>query len=160
MQPWLQIRAPPVAALRGRDGGPSSIRLVIAARRRLEAQEAFYKEGRITIDRYLDASHALMDAEIQASNTREGRTTAARAHLDLVKKVEANERLELKAGRGTLADVTEAEQHRLQAELDFRAAENSTGRYQLEGLQDRVKAVERKLDLVLKALVELKRSRD
>ena len=121
-------------------------------------QEAFYEQGRITIDRFLNASHELMQAEIQASKNREGRMTAAQAHLDRVKGVEARERTELRVGRGTKADVTEAEQCRLQAELDLRAAGNPTGRYEMEVLQDRVKAVERKLDQVLKALEMLKQS--
>ena len=73
---------------RSRGGAEEALkhRLVEAARRRLEAQEAFYKEGRITIDRFLEASHELMHAEIQASKTREGRITAAQAHLDRVKR--------------------------------------------------------------------------
>jgi RNA polymerase sigma factor (sigma-70 family) len=134
-------------------------RRVEIARRRLEAQKPFYEEGRITIDRYLDASNELRLAEMDASKTREDRIAAARAHLDRAREVEARERQEFEVGRGTTADVTEAEQYRLNAELDLRAAENPTGRYEIEVLQDRVKAVERKLDLVLKALEELKRSR-
>jgi RNA polymerase sigma factor (sigma-70 family) len=135
-------------------------RLVAMARRRLEAQEAFYKEGRITIDRYLDASNELKLAEMDVSKTREDRIAAARAHLDRVKDVEARERKEFEEGRSTTADVTEAEQRRLKAELDLRAAETPSGRYELEALQIRVSAVERKLDLVLKALEELRRSRE
>jgi hypothetical protein len=114
---------------------------------------------RITIDRYLDASNELRLAEIDASKTREDRIAATRAHFDRVKEVEAREQKEFEEGRSTTADVTEAEQRRLQAELDLRAAENPTGRSELETLQDRVSAVERKLDLVLKALEELRRSR-
>jgi RNA polymerase sigma factor (sigma-70 family) len=135
-------------------------RLVEIARRRLEAQQAFYKEGRITIDRYLDASNELRLAEMDASKTREDRIAAARAHLDRASEVEANERQEFETGRGTTADVTEAEQFRLKAEFHLRAAENPAGRSEIEVLQDRVNAVERKLDRVLKALEELKRARD
>ncbi len=154
----IPARASGVAAPEEEPEGALKKRLVEAARRRLEAQEAFYEEGRITIDRFLSASHELMHAEIQASTNREGRITAAQAHLDRVKGVEARERSELRVGRGTKADVTEAEQCRLQAELGLRAAENPTGRYEMEVLQDRVKAVERKLDQVLKALEMLKQS--
>ncbi len=153
-------RAPAVAAPEEETEEALKHRLVEAARRRLEAQRAFYEEGRITVDRFLGASHELMHAEIQASTTREARISAVQAHLDRAKKVEARERSELQEGRGTRADVAEAEQGRLQAELDFRTAVNSTGQYEVEGLKDRVKAVESKLDLVLKALEELKRSRD
>jgi hypothetical protein len=135
-------------------------RLVESARRRLEAQTAYYKEGRITIDRYLDASSQLMQAEIQASQTRDARIAAARAHLARLKQVEANERQELETGRGTSADVAETELRRIQAELELRTAENPTGRYELEVLQKRVSAVEHKLDEILSALVELKRRRD
>ena len=134
-------------------------RLVEIARRRLEAQEAFYKEGRITVDRYMNASNQLMLAEIQASKTREVRIAAA-LHLDRARAIEDNERSDFQVGRGTIADVTEAEQHRLQAELDLKTAENPTGRHELEVLQDRVSAVERKLDLLIKALEGMNRLRD
>jgi RNA polymerase sigma factor (sigma-70 family) len=154
----IPAQASGVAAPEEEPEGALKKRLVDAARRRLEAQKAFYEEGRITIDRFLSASHELMLAEIQASTNREGRITAAKEHLDRVKGVEAREQSELRVGRGTKADVTEAEQSRLQAELDLRAAEDPNGRYEMEVLQDRVKAVERKLDQVLKALESLKKS--
>jgi RNA polymerase sigma factor (sigma-70 family) len=135
-------------------------RLVEMARRRLEAQEVFYKQGRITIDRYLDASDELRLAEIDASTKREARIAAARAHLERANEVEANERREHQEGRGTTADVTEAEQRRLKAELGLRLVENPAGSDELMVLQDRLGAVERKLDRVVQALEELKRARD
>jgi hypothetical protein len=130
-------------------------RLVEIARRRLEAQQAFYRESRITIDRYLDASNELRLAEMDASKTREDRVAAVRAHRDRAREVEANERKEFEEGRSTTADVTEAEQYRLKAELHLQATENPAGRSEIEVLQDRVNALERKLDLVLKALLKL-----
>jgi RNA polymerase sigma factor (sigma-70 family) len=135
-------------------------RLVEIARRRLEAQQAFYRENRITIDRYLDASNELRLAEMDASKTRDDRIAASRAHRDRAREVEANERKEFEEGRSTVADVTEAEQYRLKAELHVQAAENPAGRSEIEVLQDRVNALERKLDLVLKGLEGLKHARD
>ena len=91
-------------------------RRVEKARKRWETQLAFYNEGRITIDRLLDASQILMDAERDADESRAGRLAAIRAHLDRVKEVERREMAELAAGRATAADVEEAQTRRLDTE--------------------------------------------
>jgi hypothetical protein len=84
-------------------------RRVDAAKHRLDAQLQDYEVGRITIDRYLAASLALMDAELDAAQTRESRIAAIRAHLERVRHVEVRERAELEVGRGTVSDLTEAQ---------------------------------------------------
>jgi len=96
---------------------------VKAARDRLEAQKTFYEEGRITIDRYLDASRQLMDAEQRLelvdhrpARTPPDRSAAAQAHLARVMEIERREQSELKVGRGTRADLAEARLARMQAE--------------------------------------------
>jgi hypothetical protein len=154
--PSATTARPPAAA--APEEAPEEVlkrRLVEIARRRLEAQQAYYRQNRITIDRYLDASNELRLAEIDASKTREDRIAAAQAHRDRASEVEANVRKEFEAGRSTTADATEAEQYRLKAELQLQAAKNPAGRSEIEVLQDRVNALERKLDLMLKALLKL-----
>ena len=95
-------------------------RLVEIARRRLETQKKYYEVGRITIDRYLDASEQLMGAERLAGATPEARIAAVRAHLDRTKAVEGRERAELAIGNSTPADVVEAEERRIRAELELK----------------------------------------
>ena len=75
---------------------------------RYEAQEAYYKEGRITIDRFADASQQLAEAELRTAKNAYDRIAAKKRHLDRLKEIEAREEAELKAGRGTMADVSEA----------------------------------------------------
>jgi len=115
---WLKLARYRLALLRTQEEP-----YVKAARDRLEAQKTFYDEGRITIDRYLDASRQLMDAEQrlevvdqQPARTGPDRSAAAQAHLERVKQVEQREQSELKVGRGTEADLAEARLARMQAE--------------------------------------------
>ncbi len=55
------------------------------SRKRLEAQKAFYEEGRITVDRYVDASRALRDADLNLARDRKERIEAAQGHFERVK---------------------------------------------------------------------------
>ena len=133
-------------------------RLLQAARQRLEAQTAFYEENRITVDRYLDASEQVRHAESGLSETREGRMAAAQANLDRIKAIETRERKQLEEGRGTVADVAEVTQRRLQAEIDVLDAKNLNTRPEdINDLTRRLRAVEVKLDRVLKELEEQKK---
>lgn len=119
---------------------------VKAARDRLEAQKTFYEEGRITIDRYLDASRQLMDAEqrLEVVDRRLGRTApdrsaAAQAHLARVKEVEEREQSELKVGRATQADLAEARLARMQAEriASQEGGPNLVGRLDVQSFERR-----------------------
>ncbi|HEV3167774.1 MAG TPA: RNA polymerase sigma factor [Isosphaeraceae bacterium] len=84
-------------------------RRIDAAKQRLDAQLADYEIGRITIDRYLAASLALMDAELDAAQTKDARSAAIWSHLERVRQVEVRERAELEVGRGRVSDLTEAQ---------------------------------------------------
>ncbi|HEV3121958.1 MAG TPA: hypothetical protein VGY53_08655, partial [Isosphaeraceae bacterium] len=59
--------------------------------------------------RYLAASLALMDAELDAAQTKDARSAAIWSHLGRVRQVEVRERAELEVGRGTVSDLTEAQ---------------------------------------------------
>jgi RNA polymerase sigma factor (sigma-70 family) len=87
------------------------------ARQRLEAQMAFYDEGRITIDRLIDASRGVMQAELDVHVLKAIRVDAARAHYDRLNKILKHEEAELKFGRATKADVSEIKTELLYAEF-------------------------------------------
>ncbi len=90
---------------------------VEAARVRLEAQQAFYDEGRITIDRLIDASRMMMEAELAIAGSPEAREAPLRAHVVRLRLIKAREQAELVDGRATTADVAEAESRLLDAEF-------------------------------------------
>ena len=93
------------------------------ARKRWETQLAFYKEGRLTIDRLLNASQTLMEAELDTNDAPEVRLTSLKSHLARVKEIEKNELAELEVGRATTADVEEVQTYRL--EVEFRIAKEA-----------------------------------
>jgi RNA polymerase sigma-70 factor (ECF subfamily) len=86
-------------------------RLVETARQRLETQKAFYEEGRITIDRYIDAIEKLLDAERLVAATDAARRAALERYVTRIEDVLRREQTELGIGRGTKADVAEAQFH-------------------------------------------------
>jgi RNA polymerase sigma factor (sigma-70 family) len=140
-------------------------RLLETARKRLQTQRAYYEEGRITIDRYLDASQQLFSAELGLSRTPETRAAAAKAHLDRLDEIVTRERAELEAGRGTSADVSEAEMARAPVTYkDFQemvvhpavpphpsADQIATGK-DVQDLRKRVEVLEKQLEKVSKVL--------
>jgi hypothetical protein len=129
-----------------------SRRITDAARRRVEAQKRFYEEGRLTLDRYLEACRLLALAETEAATTHEGRVAAARTHLARLEEIVLRERSELEVGRGTPADVAEAELARERAEQDVRQALAGGSPGDLTALERRIVALERKLDRILERL--------
>ena len=71
-----------------------------AAVKRLDAQRAYYEEGRITIDRFVDASRQVRDAEARVAKTQDERVVAARAGtVDRVAAILKRETDELEVGR-------------------------------------------------------------
>ena len=129
-----------------------SSRILEAARQRLEAQTKFYEEGRITIDRYLDASDQVRAAEIRVATTREARIAAAQAHLDRVQSILKREKAEVEVGRGTVADVAEAQLRLDVAEMELLQSQEAPKSEATVILEKRVDAMEKKLDRVIKLL--------
>jgi RNA polymerase sigma factor (sigma-70 family) len=121
-------------------------RRLAAARHRLEAQRALYREGRITIDRYIDASEQLRLAEIAASATKDQRVAAAKAHLDRIGDVVKLEQDELEKGRGTVADVAEAMVAQENAACVYLEARQDRGSRDVEILRRRIEALEKHID--------------
>ena len=81
-----------------------------------EAQRAYYEQGRITLDRFLDACAHLERAELLAAAGEGERVAAREKHLDTLTQVLRREQADLQAGRGTQAAVAEAQHRREVAE--------------------------------------------
>ena len=81
--------------------------LLEAARKRFDAQRAYYEEGRITMDRFVDASKQLELAELRLAKTDADRLAVRQRHVDRIKEIEIREKAELAVGRGTAADLAE-----------------------------------------------------
>jgi hypothetical protein len=97
-----------------------------AARQALEAQLAYYEEGRITLDRFLRMSKFLMESQCDASEKQEEKIAAITGHLNRMKEVETRENAEVVVGRGRREDVAEARYYRREAE--FLLAQAMAGR--------------------------------
>ena len=86
--------------------------------KRAEAQRAYYEQGRITIDRYLDALEQVRIARTLVATNRQERIKAALQHRDLVAAVLKHELAEQETGRSTTADVAEAQLRNDYADLE------------------------------------------
>jgi hypothetical protein len=128
--------------------------LVEAARQRFYFQRASYEEGRITLDRFLAACRSLMEAERLAAETDGARIMAVKKYVHILNEIEARERAELILGKGTPADVAEAIQSRVEAEVLLLNSNVSKPRAGIEALERRLSEVERKLDGLLKQQAE------
>jgi RNA polymerase sigma factor (sigma-70 family) len=125
-----------------------------AARQRFEAQRAYYEEGRITIDRIVMASDRLMAVERLVARKDSEVLAAMQRHVDRLKQIEERERKELEVGKGTVADLAEINQNRLEAEVMLMKAKEAKPSPEVVALERRLSEVERKLDRILKAEAE------
>lgn len=121
--------------------------LLEAARKRYEAQKAYYEEGRITIDRFIDASKALELAELRLATTEADSGAVRRRHVDRIIELEKREKAELANGRGTVADVSEAHHRYIEAELDLKISQRQASATaalirRMEGLERKVERLE------------------
>ncbi|MFO0950780.1 MAG: RNA polymerase sigma factor [Isosphaeraceae bacterium] len=150
---------------------PSDLeRLLELARERFEAQKPLYERGRVTLDRFLDASRELMQAELNVARTPDAQQAALKAYRDRTAEVVERETAMFHAGRGTKADVAEARVALEQAEIGLRRtqsevvamkrAENGPRQGEKDSdlpdevatLRARVDALEKQLDRVIKLL--------
>jgi hypothetical protein len=122
------------------EADPMLAQLVEAALKRVDAQKAFYEEGRMTIDRFIDAISELEFAQLMAARTDAERATIKERHLAILKEVEQREKAEIEVGRGTVSDLAEAVQRRLQAEAALKSD------HDLPSILRRLKELERKVD--------------
>jgi hypothetical protein len=122
------LKNPPTAAQtvapKSPEVDPVLKELLEAAQARFDAQKAYYEEGRITIDRIIEACHQVELAGLRAAKTEAERTTIKERYVAILKEIEAREKAELVVGRGTNADVTEAVQQRIQAEAELKTQQD------------------------------------
>lgn len=123
-----------------------------AALKREAAQRAFYKEGRITIDRYVDAVRQVKNAEVMAA-TAEGQVEANKRYVEKLGEIKKREESELEVGRGTKADLSEieAEVARMAVELENPQARAETAD-EVKALREKVARLEAELARVVKFL--------
>jgi RNA polymerase sigma factor (sigma-70 family) len=129
------------------DIDPLLKQLLAAARQRVEAQRAFYEEGRITLDRFLDALARLERVQLLAAKTEPERMAARDRFLDILTQVEHREQADLEVGRGTVADVAEATARRVEAEYDLKASQKEAA--ESAAILRRLSELERKVDQLL-----------
>jgi hypothetical protein len=120
--------------------------LLEAARKRFDAQKAYYEEGRITLDRFIDACQQLESAESLAAKGETERKAVKEHFLELLKEIENREHAELTVGRGTQADVTEIELRRLQTEIALKKTPPAA--FDIDAILHRLSELERKVDLI------------
>jgi hypothetical protein len=97
------------------------------ARRRLEITRAFYENGVLTIDRYIDASQALRDAQTDMASTPDARIAAVRAHLVRMSRLADNEARRFADGDGFLVSLSEARAAQAEAALKLAEATQARG---------------------------------
>ena len=125
---------------------------------RLEAQKKYYEEGRITIDRFIMACQQVMEVERSVSRTDAERLAAIQRHVERLREIEKREQAELVVGKGTVADVSEITQKRLEAEVLLKKSKMPVKPDpQILALERRLGEVERKLDELLKQQGERRR---
>jgi RNA polymerase sigma factor (sigma-70 family) len=75
----------------------------------LNASQAFYNEGTITIDRLISASQRLMETQRELARDPAESGEAITAHAERMKLVAERENARLKVGSGSVPNVTEAQ---------------------------------------------------
>ncbi len=90
-----------------------------AAVRMLDADLAYYKDGRISIDRLLPPIRLIRDVELELSDNPGDHLPILELVVDLAKEFENRELAEEKLGRGSVAEVELARYHRFGAEIDL-----------------------------------------
>lgn len=125
------------------DIDPKLKELIEATRKRVEAQKAYYEEGRMTLDRFIQGLVDLCDVELLAATTDAERSAVFRRKIDRLKEIEEREKGELAVGRGTEADVAESRQARLRAEFDLKVRQKEQA--EKAALLHRIAELERKV---------------
>ncbi len=130
------------------DVDPLLKELIEAATRRLDAQRAYYEEGRITLDRFIAAVENLERVKLLATKDPAERRAIRLRRVELAREIENREQAELQVGRGTESDLAEARQARVQAEYDMKAGEKEDA--DEAALLRRIAELERKVERLQK----------
>lgn len=122
---------------------------------RLKIQTAFYEEGKITLDRIIEAFQNARDAESLLAETPEQSKTAFENYQKRLAEVVKREKSELEVGRGTQADLFEAMEALDRANYDLDQVSQGEGKsheLSIVRLERRITALETKLDQILDAI--------
>jgi RNA polymerase sigma factor (sigma-70 family) len=130
---------------------PQLKQVITAAIQRLDAQRAYYEEGRLTLDRFLTASESLERVELLAAKGFAERRAVRKRHVDRLREIVNREQAELQVGRGTVADVAEADLALKEAEYTMRVgdtedAEKATLLRRIDELERNVEKLRKQLD--------------
>jgi RNA polymerase sigma factor (sigma-70 family) len=120
--------------------------LLKAARERADAQRVYYEEGRLTLDRFIDAMAHLEKVQLMAARTDAERTEIRGRHVNFLEEIEKREKSEFDVGRGTIADASEARLRRLEAEYESKITEKEVA--EKASLLRRLGELERKVDAI------------
>ena len=146
------VRQPPVDPTRAQ----VQDRIRLALRQRLDAQTWFYREGRLTVDRLLEAIIQFEEAEFMAAGTEAARLAAVESLVNRIEQLDREEQMKFEAGQGTTADVDEVRQ-RLEAarvrQAELRLLEAATRR--LESQSKSFQAGQITVDRLLDAMSQL-----
>jgi RNA polymerase sigma factor (sigma-70 family) len=123
---------------------PLITRSLEAAQARIEAQRDYYEQGRITIDRFIEACYQLELAGLRAAKTEDERTAIKKRYISILKEIEERETAEIAVGRGTESDRTEAVQRRIQAETELKTQQD------MPSILERLVEIERKVESLQK----------
>jgi hypothetical protein len=115
---------------------------------------SYNEEGRITLDRFVTACDRLMEVERLVARNDSEALAAMQRHVNRLQEIENRERAELEVGKGTIEDVAEITQNRLEAEVMLMKAKQAKPSPDVAVLERRLSEVERKLDQILKSQAE------
>jgi hypothetical protein len=118
--------------------------MIEVARSRFDNQRQVYEQGRITIDRYIDACEQLKNAELIFAKSQRARNAIKRHYLTRLKDIEAREKGDVNAGKATVADLDEIRLRRLQVEIELKTA--SKDEDSLPMILKRLSDLERKVE--------------
>ena len=148
-----EIRKPTTAAVnRPADDDPQLTKLLAAAHARVEAQKAYYEEGRITIDRFIDGLTRLEKVELLAAKTDTERAEIRKRHVNILEQIANREDAEIQVGRGTIADLSEARQRHLEAEYETKIVDKEAA--EKAAILRRLSELERIVDAIQKGRTE------
>jgi RNA polymerase sigma factor (sigma-70 family) len=142
--PLQESGARALDSARRQEVDPLLRQLLVVAHKRLQTQRAYYEQGRLTLDRFIDACLEFELAQLLAAKDDTERSAVKSRYVELLREIEKRENAEVVVGRGTEGDVAEATQRRVRAELEFK-----TGR-DLDSLWRRLSDLERKVEQLQK----------
>jgi RNA polymerase sigma factor (sigma-70 family) len=147
------VRKPTTGALpRPVDVDPQLAKLLAAARARVDAQKAYYEEGRMTVDRFIDGLERLEKAELFAAKTDADRAEIRKRHVSVLEEIAKREDAEIQVGRGTIADLSEARQRHLEAEYEMKIMDKEAA--EKTAILGRLSELERKVAVLQQGRTE------